>query len=184
MSHRHKVKEKRKLFGFLDVKIVSPISTFVLNTLTLKWSTVFFAVPKFVNFMSASCFPECKDLQSETFCRHYKTYCKSMVNIRKACKKTCGLCKYIYCRSPFYYMYFSSNEEEPAACLPVIKNNLTTTKSESEFFWFALIKCICNVTVAPNRHIELIRSNGKFPIRIARVLFVKFQVNYLVLRRP
>ena len=36
-------------------------------------------------------------------------------------------------------MYFSSNEEEPAACLPVIKNNLTTTKSESEFFWFALV---------------------------------------------
>ena len=31
-------------------------------------------------------------------------------------------------------MYFSSNEEEPAAYLPVIKNNLTTTKSESEFF--------------------------------------------------
>ena len=36
LSHRHKVKEKRKLFGFLDVKIVSPISTFVLNKLALK----------------------------------------------------------------------------------------------------------------------------------------------------
>ena len=134
------------------VKIVSPISTFVLNILTLTLKYFFLAVPKFVNFMSASCFPECKDLQPETFCRHYKTYCKSMVNIRKACKKTCGLCKYSVV-TLFYYMYLSSNEKEVVARLPVIKNNLTTNKSEgysaslSSFRIFLIHPCICNITL-------------------------------------
>ncbi|XP_078374120.1 achacin-like isoform X3 [Oculina patagonica] len=35
----------------------------------------------------------CTDLNGATFCQHYKQYCTSMENIKRACKKTCGLCK-------------------------------------------------------------------------------------------
>ena len=74
-------------------------------------------------------------------------------------------------------MYLSSNEEEQAACLPVIKNNLTTIR----IFLFALVFVTLQ---APNRRQEPILSKGEFPIRIARVLFGKFRLNYFLLWRP
>ena len=43
--------------------------------------------------MLASCSSECKDLSGESFCVHYKKLCTTNVNVKQACKKTCGLCK-------------------------------------------------------------------------------------------
>lgn len=168
---------------------MSPISTFVLNILTLTLKYFFLAVPKFVNFMSASCFPECKDLQPETFCRHYKTYCKSMVNIRKACKKTCGLCKYsvvtlfITCtlalmKKRWWHAFLLLR----ITLLQIKAKDIVQAFQVSGFFSFTLVFVTLHF-VAPNRHQELIRSKGEFPIRISRALFEKFRVNYLVIWR-
>ena len=43
--------------------------------------------------MLASCSSECKDLSGESFCVHYKKLCTTNVNVKQACRKTCGLCK-------------------------------------------------------------------------------------------
>ena len=130
--------------------------------------------------MSASCFPECKDLQPATFCRHYKTYCQSMVNIRKACKKTCGLCKYSI-EALFITCTLALMKKSRLHAFLLLRITLLQLKVNQNFL---IRPCICNITGAPNRHGELIRSKGEFPIRIARVLLGKFRLNYFLLWRP
>lgn len=148
--------------------------------------------------MLASFFPECKDLQPENFCKHYKTYCKSMVNIRKACKKTCGLCKYSV--GALFLLHVPKSHNSSWCTLALMKKSrlhaflllritllqlkVKDSASLPSFRIFPIHPCICNITVAPNRHQEPIRSKEEFPMRITRVLFRKFRVYYLVLRRP
>lgn len=101
--------------------------------------------------MSASCFPECKDLQPENFCRHYKTYCKSMVNIRKACKKTCGLCKYsvgtrfITCTSAL--MKKSRVHAFLLSRITLLQIKVKDSASLPRFRIFPIHPCIFNITV-------------------------------------
>lgn len=85
--------EKKIILGWLYREVHLFYSDMIFTSGKGHRMTLTLAIFFWLLVMLASCSSECKDLNGFTFCQHYKGLCATNISIKRACQKTCGLCK-------------------------------------------------------------------------------------------